>query len=268
MSETAEQIIDIEPEVVQGVGALPSTTQSLPARGDVTPMQMLNQALQKGTDIAIIEKLMDLAERWDKAQARKAFDNAIAAAKAEIPVIPKRRKVDFTSQKGRTSYLHEGFGDIAEIVDPILAKHGLSYRHRTAQEGNKVTVTCVLSHRDGHYEETTLFADRDETGNKNPIQAVGSTVAYLQRYTLKAALGLAAAEDDDGRSSVVDDKITKEQCDELLAIADEHGIDKAEFCRRHEIASFAAISRDNFPKARAVLQQLAQKAKQEAPNAG
>ena len=54
-------------------------------------------------------------------------------------------------------------------------------------------MTCVLSHRDGHFEETTLTAGRDDSGKKNAIQQVGSTITYLQRYTLKAALGLAAA---------------------------------------------------------------------------
>ena len=49
-------------------------------------------------------------------------------------------------------------------------------------------MTCVVSHRLGHSEENTLTAGRDESGNKNNIQAVGSTITYLQRYTLKAAL--------------------------------------------------------------------------------
>jgi hypothetical protein len=40
----------------------------------------------------------------------------------------------------------------------------------------------------------------DATGNKNPVQQIGSTVTYLQRYTLLAATGLATSDsDDDGR---------------------------------------------------------------------
>lgn len=66
-----------------------------------------------------------------------------------------------------------------------------------------VTVTCIISHRDGHFEENTLSAGRDESGNKNSIQAVGSTLTYLQRMTLKASLGLAASDDDDGASADV-----------------------------------------------------------------
>jgi hypothetical protein len=79
-------------------------------------------------------------------------------------------------------------------VTPILGKYGLSYRYRVSSNVNEpIVVTCVVSHKDGHFEETTLLAGRDDSGNKNSIQQVGSTLTYLQRMTLKAALGLAAA---------------------------------------------------------------------------
>ena len=174
-------------------------TQTLALPADVTPPTLLAIAVQRGSDIEYVSKLMDLAERWEKNQARKAFEIAISAAKAEIKPIIKRREVDFTTQKGRTNYKYEDFAQIALEVDPILAKYGLSYRHRPLQNGKTLTITCIVSHRDGHQEESSLSADNDESGNKNSIQGVGSTATYLQRYTLKLALGLAASKDDDGR---------------------------------------------------------------------
>jgi hypothetical protein len=48
-----------------------------------------------------------------------------------------------------------------------------------------------------------MSAPDDQSGGKNAIQARGSTVTYLQRYTLLSAFGLVAAdEDDDGRKGV------------------------------------------------------------------
>src|SRR5579859_5183819 len=104
-----------------------------PSGGVLTPMDMLNRAVTQGANIELIEKLKGLQERWEKNQARKAFDRAIAAAKAEIPVIPKNRNVGFDSKRtdSRTDYWHEDLGKIAEIVTPILSKYGLSYRFRT-----------------------------------------------------------------------------------------------------------------------------------------
>ena len=174
---------------------------NLPHRAPLTPMEMVQQAVERGAGLDIVERLMSLHERWEAQQARKAFDEAIAQAKAEIPVIGKNRKVDFTSAKGRTNYRHEDLGEIARIVSPILGRHGLSFRFRTNTENKVVTVTCIISHRDGHAEENTLVSSHDDSGNKNSHQALGSAITYLQRYTLKAALGLAASNDDDGAAT-------------------------------------------------------------------
>jgi ERF superfamily len=153
-------------------------------------------------DIAKLEGLMQLRERMEDRRAKQAFDNAIAAAKGEIPPIVKNRAVDFTNKAGtRTNYRYEDFAGVASAVDPVLARHGLSYRFRTEQTGARLRVTCRISHADGYGEETTLEASNDDSGNKNAIQAVGSAATYLQRYTLKLALGLAASNDDDAQSA-------------------------------------------------------------------
>jgi len=170
----------------------------------MTPMAMVAQAVASGASIETLEKLMGLQERWEATQARKAFDSAVSLAKGEIPPISKNKQVGFDSKRTgeTTSYSHETLGEIARVVDPILNKHGLSYRYKATQENGRITVTCVLSHRDGFSEETSLNAGADDSGKKNSIQAIGSTTTYLQRYTLKLALGLATTDrDDDGETS-------------------------------------------------------------------
>jgi hypothetical protein len=169
-----------------------------PAR-NIMPIDLVQRAIISGAGIDVMEKLMALQERAEANQARRAFDAAIAAAKADITVIPKSRQVDFTSNKGRTRYRYEDLADIARAVDKPLAENGLSYRFRTACTPADLAVTCIVSHRDGHSEENTLIGAHDASGNKNSIQAIGSVMTYLQRYTLKAALGLAASDDNDGQ---------------------------------------------------------------------
>lgn len=216
----------------------------------LTPMEMLNTAVERGASIETLEKLMALQERWEANQARKAFDNAMAAAKAEIPTINKNREVDFTSSKGRTNYRHEDLSEIARVVTPILAKFGLSYRYRTDSPINgPVTVTCIVSHRDGHSEENTLVAGRDDSGNKNNIQGVGSTITYLQRYTLKAALGLAASNDDDGKASDESGPITEKQLSDLRALADEVGADIERFCAYFKIDALPDLPSSKYDAA-------------------
>jgi hypothetical protein len=58
-------------------------------------------------------------------------------------------------------------------------------------------VTCHVSHEKGHRESTSLTGPEDVSGGKNPIQTIGSTVTYLQRYTMVSALGLSTADQDD-----------------------------------------------------------------------
>lgn len=198
-----------------------------PPQDALTPMGMIDRAVQSGATVETLERLLALQERWEANQGRKAFDAAIAAAKAEIPTIRKNREVDFTSAKGRTNYRHEDMAEIAKTVDPILSKHGLSYRYRTTQDDGKVTVTCILSHRDGYSEETSLSSAPDQSGNKNHIQAVGSAATYLQRYTLKMALGLAASADDDGAGAGSAPLINAEQYQVLANLMDEANADEA-----------------------------------------
>ncbi|WP_413661866.1 ERF family protein [Metapseudomonas otitidis] len=42
-----------------------------------------------------------------------------------------------------------------------------------------------------------MQSPKDESGNKNAIQSVGSTVSFLKRYTLESSLGLSSDEDTD-----------------------------------------------------------------------
>lgn len=238
-----------------------SVGEMLPFRGPVssipvpvTPMEMLGKALQAGAGIEILEKLMGLQERFQANQARMEFDQAIASAKAEIPVISKNRAVDFTSAKGRTNYKYEDLAGIARIVTPILAKFGLSYRFRVSSNVNEpITVTCIVSHRGGHFEEVTLAGGRDDTGGKNAIQQVGSTLTYLQRMTLKAALGLAAADDDDGNAAGMGETISEEQLMVLTTMVLEVGANLSAFCKLLKVEALVSLPARQFDSAVALL---------------
>lgn len=170
--------------------------------GEIVPINLLDRAVAKGATVEVLERLMALQERWEANQARKAFDAAMSEVRKKLPAIVKNRAVDFTSNKGRTNYRYEDLHSVTEALSPVMAAHGLSFRWKTESgSAEEITVICIVSHAAGHTESTSLTARHDHSGNKNPIQAMGSTVTYLQRYTLKAALGVAAAEDDDGRQA-------------------------------------------------------------------
>ncbi|OZI57633.1 ERF family protein [Bordetella genomosp. 4] len=167
-----------------------------------SPMGMMLAAMQQGATLDQVEKMMDLQERWEQREAEKAFNDALASFKSEAVEVIKRREVDFTSQKGRTNYKHAELSDVVEAVGPALSKHGFAWNWKTEQVGGLVRVTCILKHRQGHSDTVTLEASPDQSGNKNNIQAIASTVTYLQRHTLKAITGVSEKGDDnDGRGA-------------------------------------------------------------------
>lgn len=182
------------------MGELQKMEPVAPVETQAPPLVRLIERVVMDPSVSVekLAAMLEMQERIRDREAKAAFDNAVADAKAKIPPILKGGKVDYTNNKGqRVQFKHERLGDIANVVDPILSEHGLSYRYRSERKDGRLFVTCILAHRAGYSEETTLDGPPDQSGSKNDYQAVGSAATYLQRYTLKLALGLAAAHDDD-----------------------------------------------------------------------
>jgi len=166
-----------------------------------TPGDLLRIALESGADLDRLERLMDLQAKWEAGEARKAFVQAMTEFKAEPLEIFKRKSVGYTTKDGAfVGYKHAELSDVADVVVPAMARHGLSHRWDVKQEPKKITVTCTITHKAGHSESVTMDAAPDDSGKKNGIQQVASAVTYLQRYTLLASTGLAtkSEHDDDG----------------------------------------------------------------------
>ena len=225
-----------------------------PAPVALTPMDMIARAVANGASIEMIERLVSLKKDVEADEARKAFVSAMAAFKAVEIKIEKKKHVGFDAKNGgsRTDYFHATLDQVTAAVGPELAKVGLSYRWKTEQlEGGIIQVTCIVRHALGHFEETMLRGSPDQSGNKNNIQAVGSTVSYLSRYTLMSALGLASADmDDDGRGSETE-LITDGQVAELQAGLDKLKTSAAALCKYLGVASLPAIPAKDFKRAKA-----------------
>jgi hypothetical protein len=175
------------------------TLPGAPEQAAVTPMQLLQFAMSQGADLDRLERLMQLQRQWEAGEARKAYVAAMAAFKSEPIQILKSKEVNIP---GGAKFSHATLADVVDGVAAALSRHGLSHAWETKQEDKQITVTCIVTHEAGHSERTTLFAPPDDSGKKNTIQQIASTVTYLQRYTLMAACGLAAKDmDDDGRGS-------------------------------------------------------------------
>lgn len=191
---------------------------AVPTLAANSPMGMMLAAVQQGATLEQVEKMMDLQERWEKSEAKKAYDAAFANFKAEAVVIIKGKDVTDGPLKGKSyAELH----DVVNAVTPALSKHGLSSSWKlTKDEKDWMEVTCYLRHVGGHEESVSMGGPPDTGGAKNAIQARASTKTYLERYTLKAITGLSEqGDDDDGRPPKTEKTITQVQAHRLQSIA-------------------------------------------------
>lgn len=174
----------------------------------MSPGQLVSQLMQQGgsMDLSAMERLMGLQERWEANEARKAYNVAFAAFKAEAVRILKNQKVTDGPLKNKSyAELHS----VVDAVTPALSRHGLSASWRlTKDEKDWIEVTCKLEHTGGHSESVSMGGPPDAGGAKNAIQARASSVTYLSRYTLKAITGVAeGGEDDDGNGGAPDTRL-------------------------------------------------------------
>lgn len=146
-----------------------------------------------------VEQLERMLAMWKDMQAEKAkaaFFDAFAAMQPELPTVYK-------AGRGHNGVTYAKNDDIQDAVRPVLSRFGFSLSFRTEFPEKLVKITAVLAHRNGHSERTEFVAAADTSGNKNAIQALGSTVAYGKRYTTGAILNVTTTDerDDDGEQS-------------------------------------------------------------------
>jgi len=216
----------------------------------VSPSALIELAISKGADLDKLDKLLTLQERYEGMEAKKAFNKAMAEFKANPPKIDKDKTVSY----GTTKYNHASLANVTDKINCELSKYGLSASWSVKQNGT-ISVTCKITHVKGHFEETTLSAASDTSGSKNPIQAIGSTLSYLERYSLLALTGLATFEDDDdgqATTSVIE-YITDKERHELTDLAVDCGADMPKFMAYLKVEDLAKLPKADFNKAKLAL---------------
>lgn len=227
-------------------------------------------ATKPDLNIDVFERLLAARRSEEDREAERSFNAAISRAKGELSPVLKTNVVDFTSKAGsRTKYKYESFADVARVVDPVFARHGLSYRFSVGQQGKQVTVVCIVSHADGYSDKVRLEGEVDpgSTG-MSMVQALGSALTYLQRYSLRAAIGLAAGIDDDGRSAGgASPKITAEQEAELDKLFVETRRSVLMVLKLVGVEDIGDMNQDQFKRAKEVLElaRAEQKGRRNAP---
>lgn len=216
-----------------------------------SPAQMIRDAVTGGADLSKLEKLLELQEKWEANEARKAYHTAMTAFKSNPPDIEKDKQVNYLQVK----YRHATLYNVATKINAALNPHGLSASWKVTQNGI-ISVTCKITHVQGHSEETTISAPADKTGSKNDIQAIGSVIQYLKRYTILCITGLDAHDlDDDGKSATAE-LISEDE----VVIVEEHLMTLGKgayekFLAYMKLEKISDMPKSELPKAMAAIEQ-------------
>jgi len=174
------------------------------------PLDMSNPAVafaqlarDKTIDADRLEKLIHLQERIMDRNAKMAFNAAFTAMSDQLPVIKRNGRI--TDKHGNLRSRYSKYEDIQRVCKPVLKAHGFAIRHRTEWPSDKpgtIRVVGILSHLEGHSEESAFEAPPDKNDYRTAIQDEGSTVSYGRRYTTIDVLDLQQeGVDNDGQGA-------------------------------------------------------------------
>ena len=206
--------------------------------------KVINLAIEQKADLATIEKFMDLRDRWEQNEARKAYHVAMAAFKANLPTVVK----DKTNSQYKSKYASEDA--LINTINPELSKHGLSATFDFAQTGDEIKVTCNITHADGHRESVSLSGKADGSGSKNPLQQIKSTTTYLRKATFEAITGIASSDneaDDDGNGA--SRYLTEAEVVTIISIVTDKQVDLKKFLAYMKAESIETILESDYQKA-------------------
>jgi hypothetical protein len=209
-----------------------------------TILQVIERAARDpNIDMDKMERLLQMHERLVQRQAKAAYADALARLQPTLPIIGERGAIKNNSGAVQSRYAL--WEDIVGVVTPLLAAQGFALSFRIGNKDQRIQVTGVLTHREGHSEDTTIDLPADTSGSKNAVQAVASSVSYGKRYTAGALLNLRSGEvDNDGASPEA--TLSEEQVANLKALLTEVGANEANFLRYLKVKSLSEIYARNY----------------------
>lgn len=241
-------------------------SQEIATRAESAPSEVAQtlQVIERAAsnpevDVDKLERLLQMQERILARNAKAAYDAGMARMAPELPVIEKRGEI--RNRAGHVQSTYPLWEDIDKAVRPILSRHGFTLSFRVGHENGQQTITGVLAHAEGHSESTTIYLPSDDSGAKNRVQAVGSSIQYGKRYTASALLNLVFRDDwldDDGKQADPRPSISEEQQANLEALMDEVGADTAGFLKWAGVESMEAVPAAKYDQAVRLLEKKRQ----------
>ena len=159
------------------------------------------------------EKMQALAAMVDKMKAEEAevaFTEAYIDMQEELPSISAKGLIEIEGRTGgrgqKTPYAK--YDEIMRVVKPILKKHKFAFVvvSEPNPSGVGVVVRGTLSRvhetqygKAAHVKQTIIAVPLENSGSKNNVQGIGSSLSYAKRYAAIQLLNIIShlPQDDD-----------------------------------------------------------------------
>lgn len=226
--------------------------QQLPVTNESAAiLQVIERAATNpNVDIDKMERLFAMRERMLEREAKSAFDSALAAVKADVPVVIRNK------HNKQTQSNYADLAAISQAVDPILAKHGFSLSFGTDKSvlDNHYGITADLTHEGGYSRQYRADVPASTVGIKGnammtPIHGFGSAMSYGRRYLKCLIVDISTGDDDDGIKAGSGETVSDDQVKRLLALKDEVGADLERFCQYFRIERLPDLPANQFDNA-------------------
>lgn len=161
------------------------------------PLSIIEKMVQSGTDPERLGKFLDLAERWERDQAVKAYAAAMNRCQQIMPVVI-RDKVN-----GHTKSKYAPLEDVNNVIKPVYTKEGfsISFGEGTPAGEGSCRIIADVIHSGGHTRQYYADIPIDGAGikgnaNMTPTQGKGSTLSYGKRYLVCMIFNVTIADQD------------------------------------------------------------------------
>ncbi|MDE2218674.1 MAG: ERF family protein, partial [Patescibacteria group bacterium] len=162
----------------------------------MTPLNLMEKALTLNVSPEVLEKMMNLQDRWEAKQAKKEFDEAMATLQGELPIIVKSKNGGETNS-GKVAYKYAPLDVIVEQTRKSIRRNGFSYLIKTEVVDEKIKIICVVKHKLGHSEQTEVIMPLSTRTNvMSAPQQVAATITFGKRYAFMDAFGIMTGDQD------------------------------------------------------------------------
>jgi hypothetical protein len=174
----------------------------VPAGGEARDVHMLiAQAIDRNVNVETMEKLLAMRQQLKSEWSREQYHAALSAFQAECPIIKKSKVV--MNKDGKTErYRYAPIDSIISQLKSLIEKHGFNYRVDAGIDGRVVQATCIVTHKEGHSEQSSFGVPIDPEAYMNEAQKYASALTFAKRYAFCDAFGVLTGDEDSDAVSI------------------------------------------------------------------